>query len=388
MSEARVVDWTEVPEAYATAELGPALVDWCRDAAARECRWLGLLAEFDRREAWRADGQLSCVDWLVWRCGLSARTARDKLRVAHELRRRPSVQDAFAAGSLSYSKVRAITRITDAGDETDAWLLKLAEAGTVADLERVAHRWLDLRDQERGIDTYLRRYDRRQMVASSTYDGMMVIEIVQPVEEAQELLSLLDAQAVDDGSAEPQRSTAQRRTDALMALVRAGRTAERRYTVHLVADVDVLNDRFGTRAETFDGNPIGAQTLRRLSCDCGVVRHLVKGDSQPLDIGTRTSVWTVGQRRSIALRDKGQCRFVGCCRRTCDVHHVVHYDKGGRTAVDNGILLCPRHHTAVHEGGFTISGEPNGTLVFHRPDGSEVSPTPLPSATQRASPAT
>ena len=57
------------------------LVDLSSRLAAAEARWLALLAEFDRREGWRADGQLSCVDWLVWRCGLSRSTAYDKVRV-------------------------------------------------------------------------------------------------------------------------------------------------------------------------------------------------------------------------------------------------------------------------------------------------------------------
>src|SRR5437899_1124570 len=83
-------------------------------------------AEFDRREGWRIDGQLSGVDWLVWKCGLSARSARDKLQVAHELRHRPAVAEAFADGLLSYSKVRVICRITDVDEETDRFLLKLA----------------------------------------------------------------------------------------------------------------------------------------------------------------------------------------------------------------------------------------------------------------------
>ncbi|MGH9276524.1 MAG: hypothetical protein ACRD12_00210, partial [Acidimicrobiales bacterium] len=61
------------------------------------------------------------------------------------------------------------------------------------------------------------------------------------------------------------------------------------------------------------------ETLRRLACDCGVVRHLLRGPSQPLDIGTRTSVWTVAQRRAISVRDRGRCRFVGCEHRTCSV---------------------------------------------------------------------
>jgi hypothetical protein len=143
-----------------------------------------------------------------------------------------------------------------------------------------------------------------------------------------------------------------------------------------VADLDVIRDRFGLRAQLLDGSPVPAETLRRLSCDCGVVRHLLRGGSEPVDIGRRTAVWTTAQRRAICLRDGGRCRFVGCERRTCDVHHVHHFEDGGRTAVDNGALLCPRHHTAVHEGGFRVSGDPNGTLTIHRPDGTVLGSTP------------
>ena len=133
-----------------------------------------------------------------------------------------------------------------------------------------------------------------------------------------------------------------------------------------------MADRFGLEAGLLGGPSIATETLRRLACDCGVVRHLLRGRREPLDVGRRTPVWTTAQRRAIVLRDGGRCRFVGCDRRTCDVHHVWHYDDGGPTAVGNGILLCPRHHTAVHEGGFTIAGEANGKLTVQRPDRSVV----------------
>jgi hypothetical protein len=101
----------------------------------------------------------------------------------------------------------------------------------------------------------------------------------------------------------------------------------------------------------------------------------VKGKREPLDIGRRTSVWTTAQRRAITVRDHGTCRWPGCHRRTCDAHHVVHYEDGGATSVDNGCLLCPRHHTCVHEGGFTTTGAPNGELTFLRPEGTVVGTT-------------
>src|SRR5438067_686310 len=133
MSLPEVPPSPDSPETWSTPQLGAALVELSAHLAALECRWLALLAEFDRREGWRLDGQLSGVDWLVWKCGFRPRTARDKLRVAHELRLRPAVAAAFAAGRLSYSKVRAITHITGAGEETDEWLLRVADNGTAAD---------------------------------------------------------------------------------------------------------------------------------------------------------------------------------------------------------------------------------------------------------------
>jgi hypothetical protein len=136
---------------------------------------------------------VSGVDWLVWRCGLAARTARDKLRVAHELRRHPLIAQAFASGALSYCKVRAITRITDVDEECDRWLLALAKEGTVGDLDRAVRHWQHLREQERGVEDYLRRWDRRSLRAARTYDAMMVMEVVLPLEEGEEVLRLLDA---------------------------------------------------------------------------------------------------------------------------------------------------------------------------------------------------
>jgi hypothetical protein len=79
--------------------------------AAAECRFLQLLAEFDDRGGWCGDGIRSCAHWLSWRAGMSLRTGVERLRVAHALQRLPRITEAFAAGKVSYSKVRAITRI-------------------------------------------------------------------------------------------------------------------------------------------------------------------------------------------------------------------------------------------------------------------------------------
>src|ERR687894_383019 len=86
--------------------------------AAAECRFLRLLAEFDARGGWCGDGIRSCAHWLSWRAGMSLRTATEHLRVAHALQNLPRIAEAFAAGRVSYSKVRAITRITGSDTAT------------------------------------------------------------------------------------------------------------------------------------------------------------------------------------------------------------------------------------------------------------------------------
>jgi hypothetical protein len=100
--------------------------------AAAECRFLQLLAEFDDRGGWCGDGIRSCAHWLAWRAGMSLRTGVERLRVAHALRNLPRITEAFAAGKLSYSKVRAITRI--AGTDT-ATLTRMAAEIAVGTFE-------------------------------------------------------------------------------------------------------------------------------------------------------------------------------------------------------------------------------------------------------------
>src|SRR5918995_5668933 len=112
-------------EGTSTRDLESELLGLAGHIAAAECRFLQLLAEFDQRDGWAGDGIRSCAHWLSWRAGMSLRTATEHLRVAHALQTLPKISEAMAAGRISYSKVRAITRI--AGGDT-ATLTRIAAA--------------------------------------------------------------------------------------------------------------------------------------------------------------------------------------------------------------------------------------------------------------------
>jgi hypothetical protein len=102
---------------------------------AGSCRWLELVAEFDRREGWATWGVRSCAEWISWRCAIAPRAAREHVRVARCVPKLPLIRDAFRRGELSYSKVRALTRVASADSEAD--LLQLARNATAAQLDRM-----------------------------------------------------------------------------------------------------------------------------------------------------------------------------------------------------------------------------------------------------------
>lgn len=129
--------------------LGAWLAAELEAASAREARWLAALARFDRAGEWARDGASSCADWLVRWAGLARSTALEKLRVAHELDRRPRVAAAFAAGDIGYCAVREITRVVGADAATDDALIEVARIAPVLDVRQEVRRLLLLRGRDR-----------------------------------------------------------------------------------------------------------------------------------------------------------------------------------------------------------------------------------------------
>src|SRR3954468_24354080 len=139
--------------------------------AAATCRWLLLVGEFDRREGWASWDCRSCAHWLSWQCAMGLRAAREHVRVARALTGLPAIRAVFSEGRLSYSQVRALTRV--AGPETEAELLELARFATGGQLDKIVrgyHKATVLRDQARDS------YERRELVWWHEDDGSLVIQ--------------------------------------------------------------------------------------------------------------------------------------------------------------------------------------------------------------------
>ena len=117
-------------------DLGKRIVDIAGRLAAATSRWLLLVAEFDEREGYVSFGLASSAQWLTHTCGIAHRTAVEHVRVGRSLRLYPRLIEEMGAGRLSYSHVRAISRVVEPGEHALVDdLIEAARYGTVAQLE-------------------------------------------------------------------------------------------------------------------------------------------------------------------------------------------------------------------------------------------------------------
>jgi hypothetical protein len=368
------------------------------------------LVEFDRSQAWGADGQRSCAAWMSFRLGMARSTAFEKLRVAYAIESRPVLLEAFSDGRMSYSMVRAVARIDNPGEEVDEAFVNLAtaEGATIHDIERL-------------VEYYLLHYDqhqpppdpdcRRQLsVRRDIGGGLGRITITLSQLEIEEFLLTLKAfddplfrEAAQQKPGEPDgpdpehgaeqpvdesttvdslgwRDTgtrAARRANAFMDLLAAALAGEGgghaagadRYLLNVVTVVGAKG------AAHLNGDPITSAEMETVACDCSRVAHTVTEEGETLHLGRKTREWSTAQRRAINVRDGGRCRFPGCESPYVDIHHIQWWERGGPTDVHNGVNQCRWHHGLIHRQGFQVEGSPNGELRFKRSDGSLIGVT-------------
>jgi len=387
-SPASISQAPEIRNPYARADaLEHEITDLYAQINAASYRLLLLVAELDDEAPWGAWGLNSCAHWLNWRCGIGMNAAREKVRVAHALKELPLISASFATGELSFSKVRAVTRIANPENEKD--LLELARYATAAQVEKLVRAYRNVeRYEER--ERAEKQHDLRELNYYHDDDGSLVIRARLPAEEGAVVLQALNA-AMDARYAEqkdvkpddvtavtsnPPERFAQRRADALTTLaettLRHGPTtlsmAERyQVVVHVTAETLAADD--DGRCELENGQVLALDTARRIACDSSLLRITEDDAGNPLDIGRKTRAVPPALRRALQARDGG-CRFPGCShRRFVDAHHIRHWADGGDTSIDNLVLLCRHHHRLVHEGGFGLERTADGRLHFSRANG-------------------
>ncbi len=378
---------------------------------------LVLIRRFDEEEGWNC-GFLSCAQWLTWRIGLAPGAAREKVRVARALGELLLMSVAMKRGELSYSKVRALTRIARPDTEKD--LVEVGKAGTAAHIERVVRSWRRIDRSVEAADDELR--DASSHVTTHIDEnGMFVIRGRLTPEAGEVVIKALKAageKLYADGQ-EDRPSVGKVRADALALVAESalkggldpGSSGDRYVVVHASeeelsvpgtapgvgctscvsagtpmarvpagtpAGRQPASGRSPTRGAWLGDShvPVSAETARRIACDAGKVR-ITHRSGRILSVGRKTRTIPPPIRRALEFRDQG-CRFPGCTSKHCDAHHIVHWADGGETKLSNLVLLCRRHHRLLHEGGFSLRMSEDGAVQFFHRRGRSLEQSPAP----------
>jgi hypothetical protein len=381
------------PNIAALDRLGDEIAELSAHLDAATARLLALIREFDGRGGWN-NGFRSCAHWLAWRVGLDLHAARERVRVARALGTLPRLAEALARGELSYAKLRALTRV--ATPETEARLLAVGRAGTAVHVERIVRGWRRV-DCQAEARTAARQHAARELYVHEDEDGSVVVRgrltpevgalLVRALEAAREMLYQRTRASVDSpsaaGPAMPASTRPQQRADALALVAETALHHEldpgapgERYQVVVHVDAETLMDPFGPGQSVLEhGANVPAGTSQRLACDASRVLMQHDAEGRTVEVGARTRTIPPALRRALLHRDR-TCRFPGCHVRVAEGHHVRHWAQGGPTTLSNLVLLCRRHHRAVHEEGYRLSRAPDGALDFRRPDGQPVPEVP------------
>jgi hypothetical protein len=360
------------------------------------------LRTFDAHEAWGNQGARSCAEWLSWRTNLSLKAAREKVRVARALGSLPEIDALFGRGELSYSKVRALTRVATAQSER-GWI-DVARRSSASQIEKLARAHQRVADDGGARDPMDQPASQRRFVRrSETTGGMVRIEMQLGAEEAAVVWSAMNS-ALDQAPAEasapapaahasaeasspglasglasglaptsadqapagasmaprcPDRrrlELEEQRADAVVDLARAylqvhPRTLGSAYEMVIITTPEHLQGGpDGVGGYLPDGTPVPLHVARMLACDGARVDVTLGRDGELLDVGRRTRAIPSAIGRALWLRDGG-CRVPGCGRtRHMHAHHIKPWAEGGPTRLSNLVLVCSGHHRMIHEG--------------------------------------
>jgi hypothetical protein len=390
------MDWAEVhgmcdrlaeldPGGIPRGELGDAAVAFERLRNVVEAVDVAVLAQFHYSESWAADGALSGSAWVAARTGSPSRDVHRRQSTGLGLQALPAAGTAAASGRLSPEHLRRLAdcgrRHPDLAESHEGRLLvDLAARSPVADFAAAAQHWLAAAEDadEPDGNTTEEQANRpgRSSTAylSRTLDGVVYLHAVFRDGHGDLAVAAVEARvdqllrARRDGDPSLTGHTpAELRAEALLDLL--GQTQRRepgersqpdRYRVAVVVRAD--------------GDPDHPATIDEAvaRCDAPHYRAVLNAASEVLDIGRQTDQWPAAIRRAITLRDGG-CTFPGCDRPPswCDVHHCQWWSQQGETKVDNGALLCRRHHTFLHANGWQATiPKPRAKPEIRQPDGT------------------
>ena len=315
--------------------------------------FLKMLAEFDRRQGWKKHGVRSCSHWLNWKCSIGYCAAREKIRVAHALEKLPKINEAFEQGLVSYSKVRAMTRV--ATDENEAVLLNVADDFSASHVEKLVHKYQQVDADQKPLPE-LSEHESRELKFYQDEDGMWVITAKLPQVEGGLLIKAIEEVVRQQHKNDSAESFSQSRVDALCQIAEhyiataksdGGKALAGHERCQVVLHVS-------NNCQHIDGFRVSEKNMKRFSCDAQVLSVFENKYGEVLNLGRNSRTVSPSLKRVLDMRDQ-TCRFPGCCaKKHVEYHHVKHWSEGGETEPENLVKLCRFHHDMVHDNHFII----------------------------------
>ena len=349
------------------AELGERLIELRHGIDLLELRFAREAAVFAATDEYEVQGSTSPIDWVRHQCAMSIGAAARSVATGEQVDRLPASVAALEAGRIGFAHLGLLAGTARAvqGSETgfdERPLLELALEHSVSRFARDCTQARHAADAAAVLAEHVGLVASRRLELTRCEDGRIVIRgLLDPVGGAALRLALAPLTApkgVDDD-----RSRERRCADALVELAMHtldhGFATERGSTrphLQLTASVETVMGMPGAPGGDLEfAGAVPAATVQRLACDASVRRVLLGPDSAVIDVGRALRVPSGAARAALRVRDGG-CVWPGCDRPASwtTAHHVLHWGHGGATNLDNLVLLCHRHHWAVHEGGWQL----------------------------------
>lgn len=361
-----------------TRVFDPALVD-ALEAVGRvrsqlDALGFSLALEASRRGL-HAEVGLSLTDWLKVRCSWLSRSEANQIKAVVEAAQEhwgAPLADAVRHGTTGLHRAakvaRTITRLAASlePDQQHAYAAIATKAATDpnikdADLGKVCKKLLiDLLDEKPKDEVKQTAHEQRCVIRRPLGQGMVRYTMDVPESDAALIDGILDGPLAkpnpdEDGNPD-ERSAGNRRYDALQMVLNRGLSnpgappSSARASVMVTVKADPETGRSTGAAFAHTGQVFDAATAGRFAC-IGDVTPIALGEyGEPLNLGRTERLATPGQFKALMVRD-GQCTYPGCSvpGTWCDAHHLVWWCRMGNTDIAFLVLLCPRHHTLVHE---------------------------------------
>jgi hypothetical protein len=316
---------------------------------------------------WERWGARDGAHWLAMRLGISYWKAARMRHAATALLELPRLSSALGDGTLGLDKVLELARFAKPGEEVE--LISWATTQTAARIRREGDR------RRRPESEEVREVERTRSVHWWFQDGSFELEaslpaaqgatVAKALERVAETIPVMPGEEGADGSE-------QRRADALVALC-AGRLASDpdpdRATVVVHAQLADLNGS-GAGSEIESGGIVAPASVQRLLCDARIQVLIEDGHGEVVGVSSTRREPPAWMVRQVRHRDR-TCRFPGCdAARYTQAHHIRFWSQGGRTELENLVLICGFHHRLVHEHGWRLRRDAHGHVRWLWPDGT------------------